>query len=167
MRARARRQTPRPGAIVEIDPVRIEPRPASQPAFEAERDGERCELPELHVQIPGPPVPWQRARPRKDGGFANTPEARAYKRHVRSCVQATLMQHGREWPLDGQYELQVGMFFPDKRTRDDDNVEKALKDACSGVLWSDDNWTRFRRITKTMELDRERPRVEMTVKVVA
>lgn len=124
---------------------------------------------EVRVYIPGPPVPWQRARPRSGGkGYVNPKRSRQYAGHVRACARSALLQHGiRDWPLDGPYDVDMHLCFPDRRTRDDDNVEKAIKDACSGVLWRDDNWTRFGTITKHMGLDRDRPRVELVVRVVS
>lgn len=123
---------------------------------------------EVYIEIPGPPVPWQRAAPGKHGGAHNPAKSHRYKQHVRACIRSAMMQAGlvREWPTNRQYDVEIWMYFPDLRTRDDDNVEKALKDAGSGALWFDDTWTAFRTITKHMRLDRERPRVEMTVRVV-
>jgi Holliday junction resolvase RusA-like endonuclease len=123
----------------------------------------------LAFTIPGPIVPWQRATPQKRAGRSlNTEKHRHYARHARACAEAALVMErllGR-WPIDARYDLTIRMFFQDRVARDDDNVEKMLKDALKSVCWKDDSWRYFRRIEKTMALDRERPRIEMEIEVV-
>lgn len=122
----------------------------------------------VEVHIPGPPVPWQRAIQKHGGMGRFTPEAmRKYKRHVRRCAESALLaQHRGRWDTRLVYDVEIRMFFPDYKNRDDDNVEKVIKDACQKVLWHTDKWTQFRCITKWPTRDRDNPRVEMTVEVV-
>lgn len=73
------------------------------------------------------------------------------------------MSSTRGWDLEGPFDLDLRFYFQDLKLRDDDNCEKAVKDALKGVVWDDDKWVRFRRITKAMALDRKSPRVEIEV----
>jgi Holliday junction resolvase RusA-like endonuclease len=127
------------------------------------------EIKPLRIVIPGTPVPWKRAAPRRGRKGSSNPAAmHRYKRHVQSCADATMLQERRlDWPRGGTYDVHIRMCFPDRKVRDDDNVEKMIKDALQGRLWDGDHWVRFRRITKEMELDRDNPRIELTVEVVS
>lgn len=119
----------------------------------------------LEFTIPGPITPWQRATPA--GRVLTTKAHRRYMAHVRVCGRAAVLAQTRgRWPIDARYDVTLRLCFQDERPRDDDNVEKILKDGLKGVLWADDRWKFFRRIEKTMELDRVNPRVEVTVEVV-
>lgn len=114
--------------------------------------------------IKGTPMPWQRAA-RGGGHTFNTKEHEAYKRHAAVCAFMAVRDQIRgPWPLVGRRHVVVArMYFPDLCTRDDDNVEKMLKDSLKGVLWDDDSWTRFFSVTKTMHLDPANPRCEVEV----
>jgi Holliday junction resolvase RusA-like endonuclease len=68
------------------------------------------------------------------------------------------------WPLNGEYVLDVGFWFGDRRRRDVDNCLKSIMDAGNGVLWADDS--QVRRLGAGRELDAARPRAEIWVEVV-
>ena len=87
-------------------------------------------------------------------------------RHVRACGQAAVLQHAPRWPQDGRYRICFRMAFPDRRRRDPDNVTKALMDGLTGVLWEDDDWTRFEDVATRPSLDRDLPRVDVHVELV-
>jgi hypothetical protein len=132
----------------------------------------------LEFTIPGPITPWKRATPTTSltgkRRSRTTAPHREYMRHIRSCGSAALVMprfgpaffRASDWPRDAVYDLTLRFFFQDERTRDDDNVEKIVKDGLKGVLWKDDAWRFFRHIHKTNALDRERPRIEVVVEVV-
>lgn len=117
----------------------------------------------LRIDVPGPPVPKARARKGKGGRWYTPPRTRQYEAHVRTAALAARQQAGG-WPTDARYEVQARICFPDRRRRDGDNVVKSLLDAANGVLWDDDSQV-VRRTTEDT-VDRERPRVEMVVRVV-
>lgn len=78
--------------------------------------------------VPGKPVPWQRVGVKQKGlsalRFFTKPETVTYQRKVRQVAQ-----------LAGCYVFKRGVFvrlniwFPDNAVRDDDNVEKSIRDA--------------------------------------
>lgn len=60
----------------------------------------------------------------------------------------------------------LAFFYPDKRRRDDDNAQascKAYRDGIADALGVDDNTLRLLEIP-TFAIDRENPRVEITLK---
>lgn len=73
------------------------------------------------------------------------------------------------WEAKAQYDaepstdfldVRIDLYFKDTRRRDLDNI-KGLIDALSGVLWVDDSQIVSLHITKN--IDRQRPRVEITI----
>lgn len=63
-----------------------------------------------------------------------------------------------------EFALSLVICLPDRRTRDLDNVEKAILDGLTGVLWYDDRQAFVER--KEKRLSPERPRVEVVVRVI-
>jgi Holliday junction resolvase RusA-like endonuclease len=115
----------------------------------------------LCVQIPGPPIPKQRARGGTHG-FYTPQQTRAYERHVRACAVAQTFVH--RWPEarpGDRYAVEMRIAFADERRRDLTNVAKAVEDACNGVLWHDDSeiW----RMLLIKEINRTYPHVQMHV----
>lgn len=109
--------------------------------------------------VPGPPVPLQRAR-RGAGGRFYTPRAsKVYKDKV-----GWLARQAGVRCLKGPVRLTVAVWVPDARRRDVDNVAKACMDALTGIAWQDDS--QVSRLVVTRQLDRERPRVVVTVEAV-
>ena len=107
--------------------------------------------------IPGPAVPQGRPRLTTANGYARayTPaKSRKYKRHVQACV---LEQGKPKKPLEGVLRVNTveyraipksmsktrrmkamrGDIRPGKRP-DMDNIEKAIWDALTGLVWKDD-----------------------------
>lgn len=118
--------------------------------------------------VMGKPQGKERARrdPRTGRWFTPT-KTRRYEGLVGRIAQAALhlSGHRREWPKDGRYMLRLRLYFPDARRRDADNCAKAIQDACTGVLWDDDH--RVGVECPPWEIDRERPRAEVTVEVLS
>jgi Holliday junction resolvase RusA-like endonuclease len=69
-----------------------------------------------------------------------------------------------EW-CSRRYELELLIALPDRRTRDLDNIEKAILDGCTGALWRDDRQAFVKM--KSPVISPERPRVEVLVRVCA
>ena len=80
--------------------------------------------------------PWQRAGRSKSGHHYTRAETRAFEALVRDTAQLKL---GRRWDMDGAYELNLVFYLPDYKTRDWDNLGKAISDALNGVAYRDDN----------------------------
>ncbi len=145
----------------------------------------------LLFTIDGTPVPYQRAGGGKTGHRYTEPESRAYQAGVKAKAwSATLLRRittGESWPDRGacakerprprrtrapkcdcawcsrRYRFQLLIVLPDRRTRDLDNIEKAILDGCKGALYRDDRQAYVGK--KEPQLDRDRPRVEVTVEV--
>lgn len=68
------------------------------------------------------------------------------------------------WPTDARYSLTIIPHFPDLRRRDLDNLEKTVGDALNGIIWDDDS--QIDEVYKRRHLDRENPRVEITITII-
>lgn len=106
----------------------------------------------------GPPQPKERARACPNGKHVTPKKTRAYERLVGTIAGLT---RPLAWRLDGSYRVELRVFFPDARTRDVDNVAKSLLDGLNKVLWQDDR--QVERLVVERAVDRERPRVDVTV----
>lgn len=121
---------------------------------------------EHRFEVLGPPVPKARARmcTTKSGKrFWYTPEAtRRYESLVRAIGESTTPTW---WPVAERYSIDVAIYFPDRRARDADNVLKSVLDALEGVCFENDRLVYEKHVTK--DLDRRRPRIEVTVRAHA
>ncbi len=66
----------------------------------------------------------------------------------------------RGTPLEGPLMVDIVLHWPDRRKHDVDNI-KALLDACTGILWSDDGQIVDLRVRKT--LGQKVPGVDLVV----
>ena len=136
--------------------------------------------------VPGKPVPKERPRLNRRTGSVYTPSAtREYRHIIAACAMAATLGRATRgeppWQHAGlcsrrpgkrvkcacawcssEFGLTLGVFLPDRRTRDIDNIEKAILDACNGILWRDDRQALVE--AKSRAIDRERPRVEVSVR---
>lgn len=107
-------------------------------------------------EIPGPPVPWQRAG-RGRGGQHFTPEkTRLYQRKVKLCAMTAGVR-----PLTGPVVLSVMFYVADARARDGDNLQKTIQDALNGLAYQDDR--QVREWHGSVQVDKERPRAVVTL----
>lgn len=123
--------------------------------------------------IPGCPVPWQRTMHgrgfRKSGKatFSTAQKTRDYQAKVRACAALAKVE-----PLEGPVALELRIYFPDNRVRDDDNVEKSIRDALQGsvkrrlrpLAFHNDN--QVKRCIREVFIDRVNPRVEVAVRLL-
>lgn len=114
----------------------------------------------LYVNVPGPPVPWQRTQGAGNRRFTPA-KMRAYKAHVARCAHYAMMAAGYRAPWDGPVRLFCAVYLPDMIHRDWDNLGKAPSDALNGVVWTDDHWIVDARVIK--HLDKANPRMELNV----
>jgi Holliday junction resolvase RusA-like endonuclease len=107
--------------------------------------------------VPGKPVAKQRPKFARMGSFVRTytpKETMSYESMVRYAAAEAM---GEDAPIEGPIELlvEIGLQIPVSASRkqqarmasnqimptkkpDGDNVLKAIKDACNGVVWRDD-----------------------------
>lgn len=140
--------------------------------------------------VGGKPVPKQRARAGRGGRHYTPHSTRVYEHWVRSmsalAVHRAAALRGTEtveiskrgnmisYLWGGPVKVEVHIYWPDRRTRDGDNVYKSIADALQparvggvrhgfGVL-RDDSQIREHHIFE--HLDRERPRAEVVVETI-
>lgn len=72
-----------------------------------------------------------------------------------------------QWKEDIQYkelELDIKLYFGDKRKRDIDNFNKLVLDSMTGIVYLDDK--QIQKLTVEKLYDKKNPRVEIIVKKV-
>lgn len=111
--------------------------------------------------VPGQPVAKARPRFRTSGGKVHTYTPRqtvSYENLVKLFAAEVMADRQGEWPLDGQYILEVTAYFqiPQSKSKkfkelardgkirpivkpDWDNVGKIVSDALNGICWADDS----------------------------
>lgn len=113
---------------------------------------------ELRFTVEGRCVPWQRTA--THNGRKLTPKAqREYQRRVRAVGSVAVRQ--RHWPMDARFAVELVVYEPDARRRDCDNELKTILDSLNGITWLDDSQVDVACVVR--RIDRERPRVEVTV----
>lgn len=116
----------------------------------------------IEFSIPGKPQAKQRHRTGKNGAHYTPKETRAYQRLC--AAMASLSMAGLDWDDSARYSVSLWIYFPDKRRRDLDNIEKSVFDGLNGTVWRDDS--QVDHVEKWRMLDRDNPRVELTVRVM-
>lgn len=108
------------------------------------------------LTIYGQPIPKE--RPRTGRGKTYTPpKTEAYKELVQLSIA-----HCQNY-YSGEMAIGVILLFyrKDKRRADVDNLQKAVLDACNGILWRDD--TQIEAATQRVFYSSKEPRVEMVI----
>lgn len=112
--------------------------------------------------VNGPPIGKQRPRVTKHGTYTPAETAKFERRVGLGAMAARGIQR---WPLDARYRVTIWAHFPDARRRDIDNIAKSCLDGMIGVLFGDDSQVDSLRVERS--IDREQPRTEVTVEVIA
>lgn len=115
------------------------------------------------ITLPGAPHAKQRPRSGARRGWSGS---RVYKPDApqEASIAWQLRSQWRGAPLEGPVALYVRFWVPDARTRDVDNMLKALMDAGNQAgLWGDDR--QVKALAVLVDVDRERPRTELAVGV--
>ena len=110
----------------------------------------------LMFEVPGPPVPKARPRAGRWGRFYTPQKTVAYERHVGSCALAAVLAN-RKWVKTSEYQVQLDIYYRDKRSGDLDNLEKSILDGMQGVVY--DNDKQVAASIKRRHYDKEHPRV--------
>ena len=61
--------------------------------------------------------------------------------------------------LTGNLDIEIKLYFGDKRKRDWDNYHKLSMDALTGIVWEDDSQIQSAKVEKFY--DKENPRIEL------
>ena len=124
----------------------------------------------LRLILPGNPLSQNRAyhivvispRGRKaHATLALTPEGEAYKTRI---FARALEARPRGWAIGGVYDLECVYYF-DSRRPDSDGPGKLTRDALEGALYENDR--QVRDFVQRKRLDREHPRLDITLRLVS
>lgn len=86
------------------------------------------------------------------------------KKEAKTLKEQYQWEVKKQWkrkPLTGDVEIQVHLFFKDKRRRDWDNWHKLSQDALEGIVYEDD--CQIQEATVRKFIDRENPRIEIEI----
>jgi len=126
----------------------------------------------LRFTVLGKPVTKRRARGSynpftKKMTFRSDPHTKTWEKFVGwEAVHAInlLREQGIEWPTDRIYESNCTFYVTDKRTRDTENLQKAVLDGCNKIVYRDDS--QAKRNVSDCFVDKEQPRVEVVFTVI-
>jgi Holliday junction resolvase RusA-like endonuclease len=118
---------------------------------------------QLRFVVNGPPVPYQRVVPRAGGRSYQPENAKAYQGHVATVARAAA--HNAKWQRPGKHSplvLRVEVFRV-RRVGDLSNFVKIVEDGINDaeMVWQDDRLVEA--IVARMHVDKEHPRVEVTL----
>ncbi len=82
-------------------------------------------------------------------------------RQKKEEIQWQMKSQWRDKIIEGNVEIDITFYFPDKRRRDWDNFNKIIHDAGTGIIWLDDSQIQDAHVHK--RIDKENPRVELIV----
>ena len=117
---------------------------------------------EIVFTVPGNPVPKARARVTlRRGGKATAYTPARTKGWEALVAQAAFLAMRGQPPLEGPVGVELWLWRGDRRRVDGDNMEKAMLDACNGVVWLDDD--QVLEMHRFKVFDRDDPRVGMRV----
>ncbi len=91
------------------------------------------------------------------------PEPKGCKRAAPRRRRTRTPKCGCNW-CSAEFRIALAIYLPDRRTRDADNIEKAILDGMKGILYRDDFQAIVER--KSRALSRTNPRVEVLVRMV-
>lgn len=83
-------------------------------------------------------------------------------RTAKQQIAQRAVLYWRRAQMIGDVHLLARFYFPDARKRDAGNYRKALTDALTGIVYTDDSQLAGEHYLKGA-IDRERPRVEVTI----
>jgi len=95
------------------------------------------------------------------GSFISVYMTREGKDIKEKYVREILTQYREREPTAERIEVEIDLFFGDKRTRDIDNFNKLILDALSGIVYEDDK--QIQKLTITKNYDKEYPRAEIII----
>lgn len=118
----------------------------------------------LAFVVPGPPLPWQRARLANDRrSHFNTEEMVKYQRHIGAIANAAALQ-ARDWDPSRPVKLTVRVYRRWNRG-DLSNFVKQVEDALNHThVWEDDRLVHEH--SARMFVDAKAPRIEVEIEPI-
>ena len=80
---------------------------------------------------------------------------------LKDSYSAQAMMQWKDKPSNDLLEIDIKIFFGDKRKRDWDNFHKLSMDALTGIIWEDDS--QIKKATVELFYDKESPRIELEI----
>ncbi len=122
----------------------------------------------LNFTVAGRPIAWKRAQ-RNGRRTYKHPKNRDYQNRIRWCALLAMSELGhtrRSWkPYTGKVNVAVRIHPPDRRIGDEDRYLQQVGDALQGLVIVNDRQIHW--LEPVLSVDRERPRLEVTVTAVA
>lgn len=81
--------------------------------------------------------------------------------HIKFDYIRQARQQWRQGIIEDDLELEVKLYFGDKRKRDIDNFNKLWMDALEGVVYHNDS--QIQRMLISKDYDKDNPRIEVTI----
>lgn len=109
------------------------------------------------IILTGNPISTQHA-------YGQHGKIRYMKKNAKELKESYWYEAKKIWrrkPLSGILEIEIHLFFGDKRIRDWDNWHKISLDSLTGIVWNDDS--QIKKATIIVGYDKERPRIELCV----
>ena len=128
--------------------IRVEGRPLSEADFDLPPDSEDDE-PLLRVVMDGEPIPKQRGRVTFRGGKASSYTPQRTVLAQRNVAQAVWSSYRGEVRADVDFEVLIVYRLVSWQRRDIDNMTKLVMDACTGIVWADDDQVARLTVRKT------------------
>ncbi len=96
----------------------------------------------------------------KFGKFYMTARGKQVKKHY----QEEVAKQYKGEVLTDDIEIEINLYFKDKRRRDVDNYNKLILDSLEGIVYKDDK--QIQRLLITKDYSPENPRAELTFKII-
>lgn len=119
----------------------------------------------MRLTIPISPSVNHLYRPTRNGGRCLTDEARAYRDYVGLLTRHAAIQANWDVLNTDRYGFEIGVWWPDHRRRDIDNLMKLTIDSICPALGFDDSRI-VRILLEARGVDRDNPRCDVRVEVL-
>jgi len=83
-------------------------------------------------------------------------------RNVKEAYQWEMKSKWKDDIIKEDVEVDIKLYFKDKRKHDIDNYNKILLDAGTGIIWVDDS--QITKMTIEKFIDKKNPRIELIIK---
>lgn len=83
-------------------------------------------------------------------------------KNLKKLYQSEAQKQYKGKVMSGDCDMEITLFFKDKRKRDVDNYNKLVLDALEGIVFQDDS--QIQKLTITKDFSRKNPRIEVEIK---
>jgi len=111
----------------------------------------------MKIILTGNPISTQNA-------YLQHGKIRFMKKGAKDLKEDYQWQAKSQWkkkPLVSELEIEIDIYFGNKRKHDWDNFHKLSMDALTGIVWIDDS--QIKKATVTLHYDKTYPRIEISL----